>query len=68
MSEETFEEGATPAPKKGKGKPVEAAAEAAPVEKKKPFGQNPGDVVPEADAVGGKYKSVGAGMMERLPD
>lgn len=34
----------------------------------KPYGQNPGDVVDHAEAVGGRYEAVGAGKFRRLPD
>lgn len=47
----------------------EAAPVAAPevfAEEKKPYGQNPGDIVDACDAKGGRYQAVGAGKMRRL--
>lgn len=46
---------------KGKGK----KADAPPVEKK-PYGQNIGDEVPHAEAVGGQYEAIGCGMYRRV--
>lgn len=43
---------------------VEVVADAAPA--KKPYGQNPGDIVDANEAVGGQYEAVGAGKMRRI--
>lgn len=55
---ETFEEDA-PAVKTA---PASSATEQA----KKPYGQNPGDIVDQAQAVGGSFEHIGGGKYRRL--
>lgn len=59
MADDTIEEAAP------KGKKATKAEDAAPAPRK-PEGQNVGDIVDAASAVGGSYEAIGAGKFRRI--